>query len=120
MSHYKMPFNQYKACMRMSQKDFSRWLETFADEIWKKGYTKACSNIPKDAVIIDTSDTVIVDSSEEKLREVLLSVKGVGPTLCEKIIDRIYEVFDGYIKEQEPESEQHEDIWDGGEEDGWL
>lgn len=99
MAKYKMPFNQYKAIQKMTPNQFSRWVTTFADEMWEQGYSKACEDIPDGSVVIDTSDTMVVDASEEKMREVLLSVPGVGPKLCEKIIERVYEVFDGYISE---------------------
>lgn len=97
MAKYKMPFNQYKMCQKMTPNQFSRWVKAFADEMWEQGYSKACEDYPEGAIVIDTSDTMVVDASEEKMREVLLSVPGVGPKLCEKIINRVYEVFDGYI-----------------------
>lgn len=96
---YKMPFNQYKQCQKMTKNEFSRWLEAFANQMWQEGYDKACENVPDGSIVIDTTDTVVVDTSEDKMQEVLLSVPGVGTKLCEKIIDRVYEVFDGYIKE---------------------
>lgn len=99
MAKYKMPFNQYKAIQKMKPNEFSRWITTFADEMWQQGYSKACEDVPDGAVVIDTTDTMVVDTSEEKMREVLLSVPGVGPKLCEKIINRVYEVFDGYVSE---------------------
>ena len=45
------------------------------------------------------SDTMVVEADEDKMREVLLSVPGVGTKLCDKIVDRVYEVFNGYISE---------------------
>lgn len=100
MSRYKVPFAQYKACQRMTKNEFSRWLEVFADEMWKQGYAKACEDVPDGAVVIDTTDTMVVYISEDNMREVLMSVPGVGPKLCDKIIGRVYEAFDGYIKEE--------------------
>ena len=99
MAKYKMPFNQYKAIQRMKPNEFSRWITTFADEMWQQGYSKACEDVPEGSVVIDTTDTMVIDTSEEKIREILLSVPGVGPKLCEKIINRIYEVCDGYASE---------------------
>ena len=95
---YKMPFNQYKQCQKMTKNQFDRWLEAFANQMWQQGYNKACEDVPDGSVVIDTADTMVVDASEDKIREVLLSVPGVGSKLCDKIIERVYEVFDGYIK----------------------
>lgn len=95
---YKMPFNQYKQCQKMTKNQFDRWLEAFASQMWQQGYNKACEDVPDGSVVIDTADTMVVDASEDKIREVLLSVPGVGPKLCDKIIERVYEAFDGYIK----------------------
>ena len=97
---YKMAFSQYKQCQKMTKNEFSRWLETFADQMWQQGYSKACKDVPEGSVVIDTTDTMVVDTSEDKMREVLMSVPGVGLKLCDKIIDRVYEVFDGYVKEE--------------------
>lgn len=82
MAGYKMPFNQYKACQRMTKNEFSRWIETFADKMWQQGYSKACEDIPEGAIII---------SNKEKLNELLLTVPGIGPKLCEKITAKIFE-----------------------------
>ena len=97
---YKMTFSQYKQCQKMTKNEFSRWLEAFADQMWQQGYSKACEDVPEGSVVIDTTDTMVIDTSEDKMREVLMSVPGVGPKLCDKIIDRVYEVFDGYVKEE--------------------
>lgn len=99
MAKYKMPFNQYKACQKMTKNEFSRWLSAFAEEMWEQGYSDACEDVPDGAVVIDTSDTMVLDTSEEEMRKVLLSVPGVGPKLCERIIDKVYETYGGYIKE---------------------
>lgn len=100
MAKYKMPFNQFKDVKRMSQKDFSKWLEIFAKEMWQEGYSKALENIPDGSIVINPADDMmVVHADEYKMREVLLSVPGVGSKLCEKIIDKVYEEFDGYIKE---------------------
>lgn len=102
MAKYRMPFSQYKACQKMTKNEFSRWLETFAEEMWNQGYTDA----QKGVTVIDTSDTMVIDTDETKIRELLLSVPGVGPKLCDKIIDRVYEVCDGYISTEVNDGEQ--------------
>lgn len=108
MAVYKMPFNQYKAIQKMKPNEFSRWITAFADEMWQQGYSKACEDVPEGAVVIDTSDTMVVDyTDEDKMRAMFLSVPGVGPKLCEKIIDKIYETFDGYVSQKEETENEH-------------
>lgn len=99
MDKYKMPFNQYKACQKMSQKDFSKWVEALTKESWQQGYAKALEHVPDEAIVIDASNTMVINMNEEKLEKVLLSVPGVGSRLCGRIIDAIYEAFDGYVSE---------------------
>lgn len=100
MAKYKMPFNQYKLCQKMSQKEFSIWVENVAKESWQQGHAKALEQIPDGAIVIEaTPDTMVVETNEDQLRELLLSVSGIGPKLCEKILDTIYETFDGYMSE---------------------
>ena len=94
---YKMPFNQYKQCQKMTKNQFDRWLETFASQMWQQGYNKACEDVPDGSVVIDTTDTMIIDTDYDELYNKILSVKGVGPALCERILDKLYEEYDGYI-----------------------
>ena len=100
MSEYKMPFDQYKHLQRMSKNEFSRWCEQFGKSMWEQGYQdahKGMQEVPENARIIDTSDTMIIDMNYDELYNKILSVKGVGPALCERILDKLYEEYDGYI-----------------------
>lgn len=96
MAKYKMPFNQYKSCQRMSQKEFSVWIEAVAKESWDQGYAKALEQVPDGSIVIDPNQAIIIEMEYDMFKEVLLSVPGVGPKLCDKIIDKVYEAFDSY------------------------
>ena len=101
MSAYKMPFDQYKRLQKMSKNEFSRWCESFGKNMWEQGYQdarKGIQEVPANARIIDTTDTMIIDMDYDELYNKILSVKGVGPALCERILDKLYEEYDGYIK----------------------
>lgn len=94
---YKMPFNQYKLLQKMSKNELSRWVNTFAQEMWKQGFDdgrKGIKEIPDTSVIIDTEEAVIIEMDYDKLYEEILSIKGVGPALCKRIIDKLYEDYD--------------------------
>ena len=94
---YKMPFNQYKLLQKMSKNELSRWVNTFAQEMWKQGFDdgrKGIKELPDTSVIIDTKEAVIIDMEYDKLYKEILSIKGVGPALCKRIIDKLYEDYD--------------------------
>ena len=94
---YKMPFNQYKLLQKMSKNELSRWVNTFAQEMWKQGFDdgrKGIKEIPDTSVIIDTEEAVVIEMDYDKLYEEILSIKGVGPALCKRIIDKLYEDYD--------------------------
>lgn len=103
MAKYKMPFNQYKSCQRMSQKEFSIWLEAIAKESWQQGYAQALEQVPDGSIVIDPNNAMVVEMEDNMFREVLLSVPGVGPKLCDKIIERIYQAFDNCTQGGETE-----------------
>lgn len=60
---------------------------------------------PENARIIDTTDTVIIDIDYDELYNKILSVKGVGPALRERILDKLYEEYDGYINDSQDNPE---------------
>ena len=108
MSAYKMPFDQYKHLQRMSKNEFSRWCERFGKNMWEQGYQdahKGMQEVPENARIIDTTDTMIIDMDYDEMYNKILSVKGVGPALCERILDKLYEEYDGYINDSQDNPE---------------
>ena len=66
---------------------------------------KGIQEIPENARIIDTTDTMIIDMDYDELYNKILSVKGVGPALCERILDKLYEEYDGYINDSQDNPE---------------
>lgn len=94
---YKMPFNQYKLLQKMSKNELSRWVNTFAQEMWKQGFDdgrKGIKEIPDTSIIIDTKEATVIEMDYDKLYEEILSIKGVGPALCKRIINKLYEDYD--------------------------
>lgn len=94
MSKYRMPFSQYKQCQKMTKNEFSRWLETFADTMWNEGYQEAMKDVPDGSVVFDPNENVIINWDEDEFYNMLTSIKGVGDTLANKILDKIYEHYD--------------------------
>lgn len=96
MSKYKMPFNQYKQCQKMTKNEFTRWVETIADETYKDGYREAMKDVPDGCIVLNPEEVVIIDWNDEEFYDMLLSVKGVGKALADKIMDKIYEHYDSH------------------------
>lgn len=104
MSRYKMPFNQYKECQKMTKNEFSRWLGTFFDTAYESGYQAACKDVPEGSIVIDPSDNVVVEWIYEEFKEMLLSVKGIDEAKAESIIDRLYEYYEAKNKQKYEEA----------------
>lgn len=94
MSGYRMPFNQYKDCQKMTKNEFSRWIQSIWRQAVEEGYQQACAEVPDGSIVINPEDSVVVQWSEDEFRDMLLGVKGVGPRLAEAIIQAIYERYD--------------------------
>lgn len=91
-----MPFNQYKQCQKMTKNEFTRWVETIADETYKDGYREAMKDVPDGCIVLNPEEVVIIDWNDEEFYDMLLSVKGVGKALADKIMDKIYEHYDSH------------------------
>ena len=76
MSKYKMPFNQYKQCQKMTKNEFTRWVETIADETYKDGYREAMKDVPDGCIVLNPEEVVVIDWNDEEFYDMLLSVKG--------------------------------------------
>ena len=101
---YKMPFNEYDRCRKMSKNEFSRWLTTFFDTAFQEGYKQACSDVPDGSIVIDPNENVVVEWSYEEFKDMLLSVKGIGENKAEAIIDKIYEYYEAKNKQKYEEA----------------
>lgn len=91
---YKMSFAQYQQCQKMSKNEFNRWIIKFYQTAYDDGYQDALEKIPDDAVIIDRFENIIIEWSQEEFSQMLQSIKGIGPTLAEKIIQCICSRYD--------------------------
>lgn len=91
---YKMSFAQYQQCQKMSKNEFNRWIIKFYQTAYDDGYQDALKHIPDDAVIIDRSENIIIEWSQEEFLQMLQSIKGIGPVLAEKIAQCISNRYD--------------------------
>ena len=91
---YKMSFSQYQQCQKMSKNEFNRWVIKFYQNAYNDGYKEALEKIPDNAAIIDCSENIIIEWSQEEFSQMLRSIKGVGPVLAEKIINAICSKYD--------------------------
>lgn len=78
----------------MSKNEFNRWIIRFYQTAYDDGYQKALEKIPQNAAIIDCSESIIIEWSQEEFSQMLQSIKGIGPTLAEKIINTICSKYD--------------------------
>ena len=74
--------------------EFNRWIIRFYQTAYDDGYQKALENIPENAAIIDCSESIIIEWSQEEFSQMLQSIKGIGPALAEKIINAICSKYD--------------------------
>ena len=91
---YKMSFAQYQQCQKMSKNEFNRWIIKFYQTAYNDGYQEALKNIPYNGTIIDCSENVVLEWSQEEFSQMLQSIKGIGPALAEKIIQGICSRYD--------------------------
>lgn len=89
-----MPFSQFKDLRKKSKNEYSRWLNTFAEEMYNQGYDEACKDVPEGSIIIDPNEEAYIHWDYDEFYDMLLEIKGVGPKLAEKIIDKIYDKYD--------------------------
>lgn len=89
-----MSFSQYQQCQKMSKNEFNRWIIKFYQTAYNDGYQEALKNIPDNATIIDCSENVVLEWSQEEFSQMLQGIKGIGPALAEKIIQGICSRYD--------------------------
>ena len=59
-----------------------------------RGYQEAMKDVPDGSVVFDPNENVIINWEEDEFYQMLTSIKGVGDTLANKILDKIYEHYD--------------------------
>lgn len=80
----------------MTKNEFTRWVETIADEMYKDGYKEAMKDVPDGCIVLNQEEVVVIDWNDEEFYDMLLSVKGVGKVLADKIMDKIYERYNNH------------------------
>lgn len=80
-------FSDFKRIQRMSLNEFNVWMRTFYQTAYDDGL---------DAIEAEFGDC-IATVYEDRLMEILLSIKGIGQSRADQIIDAILKegVFDG-------------------------
>lgn len=71
-------FSDFKRVQKLSLNDFNRWMTTLYQTAFETGLREGESELDE-AVILD----------EDKLLQIILSVKGVGQKRAELIVDKI-------------------------------
>lgn len=85
MRHKAVDFSTYKKVQKFTLNEMNRWVESIYkagfDDAYEFSHTTVCHKIePKDLVSAYT---------DERLMEILLSVKGVGRKRAQQIVDKI-------------------------------
>ena len=71
-------FAQLKRIQKMSLNDFNRWIESLCRTIYEDGLREGESEFDNAAIL-----------TEERLMEILLSVKGIGRNRAEQVVEII-------------------------------
>ena len=92
---YKIPFDLYKKIKKMSQNEFSKWCERFAENMYNEGYNANNTFDPEE-------NTILVFSSVDELYEYLIKIKGMGPALTERVVQALVNISETNTNDQEP------------------
>jgi len=80
-------FSTYKKLTKMSLNDFNRWVES----VYRSGFDDAYHLTQKDLynqMEIEPKDLVSA-CTEDRLMEIILSVKGIGQRRAQEVVDKI-------------------------------
>ena len=92
---YKIPFDQYKKIKKMSQNEFSKWCERFAENMYNEGYNANNTFDPEE-------NTILVFSSADELYDYLITIKGMGPALTKRVVQALVNISEVNTDDQEP------------------
>lgn len=87
MRHKAVDFSLYKKVQKFTLNELNRWVES----IYKDGFDDAYSLTQKDLynqMEIEPKDLVSA-YTDERLMEILLSVKGIGRKRAQEVVDKI-------------------------------
>lgn len=92
---YKIPFDQFKKIKKMNQNEFSKWCEMFAENMYNEGYNANNTFDPEE-------NTILVFSSVDDLYNYLITIKGMGPALTERVVQALVNISEANTDDQEP------------------
>lgn len=95
MMRYKIPFDQFKKIKKMNQNEFSKWCERFAENMYNEGYNANNTFDPEE-------NTILVFSSADDLYNYLITIKGMGPALTERVVQALVNISEANTDDQEP------------------
>ena len=87
---YKNMAAQHVRLKSMKQGQFVQWAVSFWQEAYNEGFSEAENKYTQDGInVSEDVDAQVLDM--DSLREILLSVKGIGNTLATRILNTITE-----------------------------
>ena len=87
MRHKALDFSSYKKVQKFTLNEMNRWIES----VYKDGFDAGYNITQKDLynrMTIEPSDLVSA-YTDERLMEILLSVKGIGFKRAQQVVDKI-------------------------------
>lgn len=94
-NEYKLPFNEYKRIQKMSRDKMSEWIENFGRNMYQEGYNANNTFDPEE-------NTILVFSSADDLYDYLITIKGMGPALTERVVKALVNISEANTNDQEP------------------
>jgi len=80
-------FSTYKKLQKLTLNEFNRWVETVYKDAFETGYNMTQKDL-YNKVQIEPEDLVSA-YTDERLMEILLSVKGIGRKRAQEVVDKI-------------------------------
>ena len=82
-----LDFATYKRITKYSLNEFNRWVKTLYDNAFNDGLEFAKDNMYIEQRI--TPEDLVSAYTDERLMEILLSVKGIGKNRAQEVVDKI-------------------------------
>lgn len=85
--HKAVDFSTYKKIMKFTLNEMNRWVETIYRDGFEAGYNVTQKDL-YNQITIEPKDLVSA-YTDERLMEILLSVKGIGRKRAQEVVDKI-------------------------------
>ena len=85
--HKAVDFSTYKKIQKFTLNEMNRWVETIYRDGFESGYNLTQKDL-YNQVKIEPTDLVSA-YTDERLMEILLSVKGIGRKRAQEVVDKI-------------------------------